>query len=132
MQWLKTVVQILCLLPLITGAMDLVMGARVLNAAGAALSVEALSDPILNSQIRFWGAIWFGFGVVLWVVARDLHGNALWFRLLCGVLLISGIGRAVSMLQFGLPSPPLIGATVIELVGIPLLLWWHSNALRKS
>ncbi len=38
MRWLKTVVQILCLLPLITGALDLVLGARVLSAAGAALS----------------------------------------------------------------------------------------------
>jgi hypothetical protein len=132
MRWLKTAVQISCPLPLITGAMDLVLGARVLSATGAALPAEALSDPVLNSQIRFWGAIWFGFGVVLWVVARDLHANALWFRLLCGVLFLSGIGRAVSMLQFGLPSPPLIGATALELVGIPLLLWWRSNALRKS
>lgn len=132
MRWLKTVVQILCLIPLITGAMDLVAGARVLSAGGAALSGEALSDPVVNSQIRFWGAIWFGFGLALWVVARDLRSNAPWFRLLCGVLVISGIGRAVSMLQFGLPSPPLIGATALELVCIPLLLWWHSHALRKS
>jgi Domain of unknown function (DUF4345) len=69
---------------------------------------------------------------MLWVIARDLHANALWFRLLCCVLFISAIGRAVSMLQFGLPSPPLVGATALELAGIPLLLWWHSNALRKS
>jgi hypothetical protein len=108
--------------------MDLVFGARMLGASGAALSVEALSDPVLNSQVRIWGAIWFGFGVVLCVVARDLHANALWFRLLCGVLFLSGFGRAVSVLQFGLPSPPLIGAR-LELVGIPLLLCWHSKAL---
>jgi hypothetical protein len=111
---------------------DLVLGARVLSAAGAALSGEALSDPVLKSHIRFWGAIWFGFGVVLYVVARDLHAHALWFRLLCGVLFLSGIGRAVSMPQFELPPPPLIGAAALELVGIPLLLWWHANALHKS
>jgi hypothetical protein len=114
-----------------TGALDLVLGARVLSAAGAAVSAEALADPVLNSQVRFWGAIWFGCGVVLDVVGRDLHGHALWFRLLCGVLFLSGIGRAVSMLQFGLPSPPFIGATALELVGIPLWLWWHAHAVRK-
>jgi len=38
---------------------------RVLRAAGAVLSGEAPSDPILSSQIRFRGATWFAFGLAL-------------------------------------------------------------------
>lgn len=72
------------------------------------------------------------FGVMLWIIACDLRANTLWFCLFCGVLVLSGIGRAVSMLQYGLPLPPLVGAAVLELAGIPLLLGWHSSALRRN
>jgi hypothetical protein len=52
MRWLKTVVQILCLPPLITGALDLALGARVLSSTFALLSGRGLPKHPSRSQCR--------------------------------------------------------------------------------
>jgi hypothetical protein len=128
---LKVVVRVLCLVPLLTGLVDLALGAGALRAVSVDLPLAALESATLNSQLRFFGAIWFGFGILLWVVAGDLVQHATWFRLMCWILILSGVGRLASMMQFGLPAPPFIGATFLELAGIPLLLIWHAQLLRK-
>jgi Domain of unknown function (DUF4345) len=128
---LKIVIRILCLVPLLTGLFDLVLGAGALSSVGVDLSRTVLDNATLNSQLRFFAAIWLGFGVMLWIVASDLVQHATWFRLMCCILILSGIGRLASIMQFGLPAPPFIGATVLELAGIPLLLMWHGQLLRK-
>jgi hypothetical protein len=114
MRALKVVVLILSLIPLLTGALDIGLGAESLGMSGAVLSGQSLSDPVLNSQVRFWGAIWFAVGVMLVVAAMDLERHALWFRLICGAIFLSGIAWLVSLVQFGLPSPPLVAAVLIE------------------
>jgi hypothetical protein len=50
----------------------------------------------------------------------------------------AGVGRVASIIQVGLPAPELVGArafvigtTAIEIVGMPLLWWWHV-AVRKE
>ena len=125
MKALRWTVILLCLVPLVTGALDMALGARILLTSGVPLSPETATGPILNSQVRFWGAIWFSIGIMLFVAALDLRAHSLWFRLLIGAVLFSGIGRLISIAQFGLPSAPLIAATAIELIGMPVLLWWH-------
>jgi hypothetical protein len=130
MRALSLVVKTLCLIPLATGGLDLLLGAKALGATGAHLPVDALSDPTLNSQLRFFGAIWLGFGVMLWCTTTDLKANAAWFQLLCGVLVLSGVGRVISLVQFGLPAPAFVGAIVVELVLIPLVLLWHRHELK--
>jgi hypothetical protein len=131
MNKLKVVIRILCLVPLLTGLADLILGAGALSSVGVDLSRTVLENATLNSQLRFFAAIWFGFGVMLWIVAGDLVQQATWFKLMCWILILSGVGRLASIIQFGLPAPPFIGATFLELAGIPLLLIWHSQLLRK-
>ena len=58
MQALKIAVRTLCIVPFFTGVADIVDGAGLLTLAGSQLG-QAVNDPILNSQIGFWGAIWF-------------------------------------------------------------------------
>jgi hypothetical protein len=128
---LKVVVRILCLVPLLTGLIDLVLGAGALSSVGVDLSRTVLENATLNSQLRFFAAIWFGFGVMLWIVAGDLVQHATGFKLMCWILILSGVGRLASIMQFGLPAPPFIGAAFLELAGIPLLLIWHSQLIRK-
>ena len=47
---------------------------------------------------------------------------------LCAFL--GGAGRLVSMVVAGVPSAPLLGFTVIEVVGAPLVLSWHAQVTR--
>jgi hypothetical protein len=132
MKNLSMIVKLLCLIPLLTGAMDLLVGANAFQTLGAALPAETLKEPNLNSQIRFFGAIWLGFGVLLWRASHDLKANASSFYWLCAILILSGVGRLISALQFGWPAPPLIGAMVVELVLIPVLLLWHRRLIAAG
>jgi hypothetical protein len=132
MRALIILVRLLCLIPLGTGALDLLLGGRALSTVGTQLTAEALADPSLNSQLRFFGAIWLGFGVLLWHASSDLKAHATGFRLLCAALILSGIGRLISLLQLGVPAAPFVAAMGVELVVMPAVLWWHWYLLRQS
>lgn len=132
MRTLTRLIRILCIIPFATGATDLLLGASALSTVGAQLSPDALAEPSLNSQLRFFGAIWLGFGLMLWHSTRDLTKHAAWFRLMCFALVLSGIGRVISMIQLGIPQAPFVIATIVELVVIPLAFLWHWRVLRKG
>jgi len=132
MKRLVTVIRIFCLLPFATGAADLVNGLALLKAAGSPLEGEIRTDPVMNSQVRFWGAIWFGYGILLWRTTSDLRKDAGSFRVLCAILALSGIGRLVSAIQYGSPGTVLTGAMAIELFGSAGLFGWHASLLRRG
>lgn len=132
MPLLSTIVRILCIVPVLTGLLDIATGTHSLELAGMKVPPGASQHPILESQIRFFGAIWFGWGLCLWRITTDLQANAGWFRGLLGILFVSGLARAAAALQFGLPGGPLTIAMIVELVGAPLLLAWHALLLRRA
>ncbi len=53
----RPVIRVFCLLPFATGVLDLVKGASYLLSGGAAIPDAVAADPVLNSQVKFWGAI---------------------------------------------------------------------------
>ena len=131
MNALVIVVRIFCLLPFATGLADLVLGPRVFGPLGLTFPAAIMSNPALNSQIGFWGAIWFGMTLLLWKCTTDLVKNRDWFYLLCGILFLSGVGRAIAAIRFGLPPAPLTAAMLLELIGIPLVVLWHRFLLNR-
>ena len=129
MHALKMAVRALCIIPFVTGVADIVNGVGLLTLAGAPLE-GAANDPVLNSQIGFWGAIWFGFGLILWRASSHLQDEVDLFRLLCGTIALSGLARLGSAITYGLPSPVLTGAMLVELIAGVGFLLWHASALR--
>ena len=99
--------------------------------AGAQLG-QAVNDPILNSQIGFRGAIWFGFGLIWWWASSHLHDEPGLFRLLCGILVLSGLARLGSVVAHGFPGPELMVAMTVELAGGVGLLLWHASVLSRQ
>lgn len=128
---LPIVLRLLCLLPFLTGAADLILGARFAQWGGAKLSDQVIADPGLNNEIYFWGAIWIGYGVALWWVSSHLRSEAVMFRILMGTLFFSGLARSLSVLLYGWPSPLLRGAIALELFGSVALWLWHRRLLHK-
>ena len=127
MHALKLAVRTLCIVPLVTGAIDIFNGVGLLIFGGAHLESVA-SDPVLNSQAGFWGAIWFGFGVILWRASSHLRDEADLFRLLSGTIALSGLARLGAAFAYGLPGPVLTVAMMVELTtGVGFLLWHASN-----
>ena len=125
------VLRVFCVVPFLTGAADLWLGAKILTLSGVRMPEQVTRDAILNSEIRFWGAIWFGYGVALWWASFDLRGRADVLRILLGTLFLSGLGRALSAAQFGWPSSLLTGAMILEIVGSPALFVWHARLRQK-
>jgi hypothetical protein len=137
MRALKTVLYLLALVPFLTGALDLMLGLQAQGLIGAQLSPEGFRDPLLNSQIRYFGAIWFGFGVLLFVCLSDITKYSSLLRGLLCIVFLGGLGRVASLFQFGLPQSAqgaafVVAVTGIEIVGIPILLWWHSHVASTS
>ena len=122
-------VRALCIIPFVTGVIDILDGVGLLILGGARLESVA-RDPILNSQVGFWGAIWLGFGVILWRASAHLRDEADLFRLLCGTVALSGVARLGAAFAYGLPGPVLTAAMVVELTAGVGFLLWHASALR--
>lgn len=131
MHALRMAVRMLCIIPFVTGGADIIDGVGLLTFAGARLESVA-SDPTLNSQVGFWGAIWFGFGIILWRASSHLQDEADVFRLLCGTIALSGLARLGSTFAYGLPGPVLTVAMSVELITGMGFLFWHASALRYT
>ena len=92
MKAFRVVVRALAVLALLTGAVDVLIGLPGQQKIGAALA-EGYTDPLLNSQLRYLGAVWFGFGVLLWHCLGDLPKYASIVRGAFIIVFIGGLGR---------------------------------------
>jgi hypothetical protein len=127
---LQTVLAILGLIPILTGGLDLVLGARSLHVAGSSMPLDTVNDIVLDSQIRFLAATWFGVGIILYWIIPSIDRQTTLFRLLMGGIFLGGIGRISSAILLGIPPVQFIIAIMLELVGVPILVLWQS-ALSK-
>src|SRR5688572_2702016 len=85
---LKVVTAILGLIPLLTGLLTLMGLDDPLYQ-----TADLPSLPVLDSNLRFFGGLWFGLGLaVFWLVPRIEHQTAL-FRIVWGAIFLGGIGR---------------------------------------
>lgn len=124
------------LVPLFTGAMAILVGPPFWGLVGMELSAAGFSDPILDSQVRFLGTVWLGYGVLICVCARDLQKYAGLLRGALLLVLLGGIARLASIALVGMPgSTPgvLIITTVLiaELLLMPALLWWQQKLVQS-
>ena len=122
---LRTTLRIFCAIPFLTGAVDMIGGAKFLAATGAHLPPPSVADPLLNNQMGFWGGIWFGFGIILWYASGRLRAEPVLLHLLIGVLFLSGVGRVLSVALHGWTEPVLTAAMLLELLGPMIIWWWH-------
>ena len=131
MRRLQLAIRCFCVIPFVTGGLDVLRGIAFLKSAGARLDDELERDPVLNSQIKFWGAIWFGYGVLLFRASSHLRDEPNVFKALCGMLALSGVARTAAAASYGSPGVPLTAATIIELAGGSGFFAWHAAALRR-
>jgi Domain of unknown function (DUF4345) len=121
MKKLSVVLRVFAAFAIVTGISDLLAGPGVLVSSGAHLDPGSAADPLVDSQIRFMGAIWAGYGAALWWTAGDLIGRMPVLRLLAATLFLGGIGRSLSALRIGAAPPILLALIAIELVEPPLV-----------
>jgi hypothetical protein len=88
----------------------------------------------MDNELRFYSALWGGYGLLLLAAARDM---ARWDRAipwLAGVFFAGGVGRVISALQVGPPHPFFLFLAGTELVTPPVLiaLWLAAKRVRPG
>jgi hypothetical protein len=118
---------ILALVPTLTGLVGLLgLGDPVYG------NLNLPQDATLDSQLRFYNGVWMGLGLAaFWLVPRIERETTL-FRCLWLMIFIGGVGRLLSLVLTGMPFPPFIGFTVLEVIGAPLFVSWQHKVAQAA
>lgn len=118
---LQIVTGLLGLATVALGGVQLVFGVR--SPLYAAANLPAF--PILDSNLRFFGGMALGLGLILLWILPTIERQIALFRAVWVCAMLGGIGRLVSVAIVGSPSHLLVGFTVLEVVGAPVLMYWQ-------
>ena len=125
---LATLLKLMAPLFCLVGVLHLVFGVGADVMLGAQLPPDAVSDPVLDSQNRFYGVAFSLYGVLLYLCATDLARSSPVLKALLWVFFAAGLARLVSIAVVGLPSLLVLLLTATELLLPPSLLWWLSRS----
>ncbi|KAF4964331.1 hypothetical protein FSARC_7737 [Fusarium sarcochroum] len=104
-----------------TGSVDVILGHKMVIPASERSLLPRSTLSVLDNQLRFLGAIWAGYGSVLWWATNDFSSRQVPLSLLGIVLFLSGVGRLTSGLSYGWGAAWTKVAAGIELVFPPLI-----------
>lgn len=88
--------------------------------------------PTLDSNLRFMGGLGVGLGLTLLWLTPSIEKHTLLFRTIWLCALAGGIGRLVSVAVVGFPSTPILVFTLIEVPGVPLLIYWQHCVAKAT
>jgi hypothetical protein len=124
---LQVVTGILGVIPVSTGLVGL-LGLR----DPLYVRFGVVPNVALDSNLRFFGGVWLGLGVVLFLMLPRIEREGALFRAMWGMIFLGGVGRLVSIVDAGLPPAPFLGVLVLEIVGAPLFVLWHRRIERRA
>lgn len=95
-------------------------------------SLALPAAPSLDSNLRFFGGMGLGLGLLLlWVVPRIESRTGL-YRLFWYCAFLGGVGRVISIGATGWPRPFVVGITALEVIGAPVFLYWQHRLARVA
>jgi hypothetical protein len=96
------------------------------------LGSGAMGSGDLDSHFRYLSGLLLGIGIgyASTIPRIETHGGR--FQLLTGIVVVGGVGRAVSLLTTGAPSPAMLAAVMMELIVTPGLAFWQHRVARKA
>jgi hypothetical protein len=110
------------------GTLQMAFGARSPLYAAATLP----DLPALDSNLRFFGGLGVGLGLVLLWTLPAIERRTVAFRAVWLCAFIGGVGRLVSAAAVGAPSNPLVLFAWLETVGAPAIVYWHHRLARSG
>lgn len=121
----KFVTLVLSVIAVLTGAMDVLSGIAGQANIGVGPATVPPYDPVLDSQVRFLGAVWLGFGVIQAAAWRDIVRHGAILQVCYFAIVLGGIARVLSLCLTGIPTGSvgrifIVVALIIELVFVPL------------
>lgn len=133
MRSLVLVLRLLAPVFFIVGTLHLVLGLGADALLGARVSAEAMTDPALDSQNRFYAVAFTLYGVLLFLCSTDITKYATVLRCVLWVFFAAGLARFVSIALHGSPPPMIWLLLVGEVLPPPALAWWLSRtSIRRD
>lgn len=87
------------------------------------------TSPTVDSEYRFVNVFWLAAGAAVWWSLFRLRERKTVTRTMLVLAFVGGLARLVSVFAVGWPSPVFIGSMVLELVIVPLVIWWHAHVV---
>jgi hypothetical protein len=124
---LQITTAILGLVPIVTGLIGM---SGISDPIYASVGLSA--NPLLDSNLRFFGGVWFGLGLALYWLIPKIEKQTVLFRAIWGMIFLGGVGRLISMLVVSLPPTPFIGFTILEIIGAPIFVAWQARIAKVN
>jgi hypothetical protein len=112
----------------VLGAVPIASGLFAILAGPAFAPGGAPTTASVDSEYRFVNVFWLGAGLILYWTLLKPAPRALVTRVVLVLAASGGIARLISVAFVGWPHPVFIGTIGLELVVVPLVIWWHSRA----
>jgi hypothetical protein len=121
---LKALVQVMGVSCTAIGAAHTALGVR------SVIGVDASAGPSVDSQERFFGGIFGGYGLAwVWASRQDPIPSEV-VRFLSASMAVGGVGRVLSMIERGRPHPFWVSLTAVEFAA-PAAFWWLTRARER-
>lgn len=119
---LQIVVAILALIPITAGGWGALAGTGMFG---------DIADISLDSHFRYVSGLLLAIGFGFWSTIPDIERKTGRVRLLTALVFAGGIARLLG-LRHGLPSAPMLGGLVMELLVTPALCLWQARIARLA
>lgn len=122
---LQIAVAIASMVPIIAGGAGVALGPAMLGAeSGAAAD--------LDGHYRYLSGLLLGIGVAFAATVPQIAAHQRRFGLLTVLVVTGGVGRLISLVEVGAPSPVMMAALAMELVVAPGLAVWQRRVARLA
>lgn len=120
---LQFTVAVLALIPTLTGAAGILMGA-------AFRTGEASTTANLDSHLRFLSGTFFAVGLAFYATVPSIERKGALFRLAAALVFTGGLARLISLFAVGVPAWPHVAGLAMELAVVPALVVWQARVAR--
>eukprot|EP00439_Symbiodinium_sp_Y106_P088439 s1_g975.t1 len=113
---------------IITGIDTGIGGMRTLGWLGSNEFVaitDAYAFSVQDNHSKFLGGLWLGVGLIFWAGAMNPQRFSQALKVAFGLIFLGGLMRVASGNPEIVLTADIIGSWVAELIGMPLLYWWH-------
>jgi Domain of unknown function (DUF4345) len=117
---------VLATIPFTTGLVDIVAGSDLLPGGSNEITAS------LDSEFRFASTFWCAVGPVIWSQLRRVDADSPVLPLTMATVFLGGLARSRSWAVRGRPHAVFIGATALELIGMPVVFTWHRHVVNRS
>lgn len=121
---LQAAVALASLVPIGAGGVGMILG--------PAMAGDIAAPQDMASHFRYLSGLLAMIGLLFLGTVPRIEAHGARFRLLGGIVVLGGLGRALGWILAGAPGGEHRAALVMELLVVPLLMLWQTRIARKT